>query len=306
MVPIWGNWTDLCARDNSLQEPQTMHYLLEGYCAGTNLGAINKSVNCRSQNKYCENGTCVTIPTVGFILVKSTPSGAKLSYKNNTSTTWITNINGQIPTTPWLFKNFKQGIYYVNISKQGYMDIIETVNVTAGNTSVINKTLLINKPLGTIFVTNTSYNGNLSGIAGADAKCMARAQAGGLVGTWVALLSNSTLNMTNRISDRVYQRMDGKIIANNKLDLFDGSIQNAIGQNEFGLGRGVFPLDLVVHTGSTIQGTKAANANCNNWISSNSSVSSYQGKSSQTNYEWDNWGGNGCNLNASLYCVRVS
>jgi hypothetical protein len=186
------------------------------------------------------------------------------------------------------------------------MDIIETVNVTAGNTSVINKTLLINKTLGTIFVTNTSYNGNLGGIVGADAKCMARAQAGRLAGTWVALLSNSTLNMTNRISDRVYQRMDGKIIANNKADLFDGSIQNAIGQNEFGSGIGVFPLDLVVHTGSTIQGTKAANANCNNWISSSSSVSSYQGKSSQTNYQWDSWGGNGCNLNASLYCMRVS
>lgn len=43
-----------------------------------------------------------------------------------------------------------------------------------------------------VFVTSTSYNGNLGGLAGADAKCNTRAAAAGLSGTYKAFLAGSS------------------------------------------------------------------------------------------------------------------
>jgi hypothetical protein len=43
-----------------------------------------------------------------------------------------------------------------------------------------------------VFVTSTTYNGNLGGTSGADSKCMARAQAGSLPGYYKAWVSNET------------------------------------------------------------------------------------------------------------------
>ena len=47
-------------------------------------------------------------------------------------------------------------------------------------------------PANVAFVTSTTYTANLGGIAGADAKCQARANAAGLPGTFKAWISDST------------------------------------------------------------------------------------------------------------------
>jgi hypothetical protein len=168
----------------------------------------------------------------------------------------------------------------------------------------------INMP-GTIFVTSTNYQGNLGGIAGADAKCMARAQAGGLTGNWVALLSNSTLNMTNRIPNMTYKRMDGKIIANNKADLFDGSlvINGQIDLDEFGRARAPSGWSMV-WTGTYFDGKILAGRTeyCSNWKSNStsSSIAGRHGHYTQAGMQWISGGTMTCNNEYPLYCMRVN
>ena len=85
-----------------------------------------------------------------------------------------------------------------------------------------------------VFVTSTSSNGDLGGLAGADATCNSLAQTAGLSGTYVAWLSTSTTDARDRIDDASYIRVDGTPIANNLADLIDGSLQNAVLLDETG------------------------------------------------------------------------
>ncbi|HMR10129.1 MAG TPA: hypothetical protein PKA88_30340, partial [Polyangiaceae bacterium] len=51
-----------------------------------------------------------------------------------------------------------------------------------------------------IAALNEAHNGNLGGLAGADALCAAQAQTAGQTGTWKALLSSSTRNVKDLIT----------------------------------------------------------------------------------------------------------
>ena len=62
-----------------------------------------------------------------------------------------------------------------------------------------------------VFVTSTTYKGNLGGLAGADAKCQTRANAASLGGTWKAWLSDSTTSAASRLT----QSVSGYILLNN-------------------------------------------------------------------------------------------
>lgn len=66
------------------------------------------------------------------------------------------------------------------------------------------------------FVTSTKYDGNLGGIAGADAKCQARADAVSLGGTWKAIISDSTTNAYGRMKFRTKSVYDlaGRLLWN--------------------------------------------------------------------------------------------
>lgn len=72
-------------------------------------------------------------------------------------------------------------------------------------------------PAKRVFVTSVFYNGNLGGLAGADAKCQERAGAANLGGTWKAWLSSNTVSAASRLSrsNNPYKLLDGTIIANN-------------------------------------------------------------------------------------------
>ena len=51
-----------------------------------------------------------------------------------------------------------------------------------------------------VFVTSTTYTGNLGGLSGADSKCQARATAANLSGVWKAWLSTGDLAASSRIT----------------------------------------------------------------------------------------------------------
>lgn len=64
---------------------------------------------------------------------------------------------------------------------------------------------------GRVFVTSTTYDGDLGGYTGANAECNARAAAGGLSGTWTAWLNskNPASLACDRITNQAYYLVDG-------------------------------------------------------------------------------------------------
>jgi cysteine-rich repeat protein len=87
-----------------------------------------------------------------------------------------------------------------------------------------------------VFVTSKLYNGNLGGLAGADAKCQALAQAAGLPGTYRAWLSSSTASPSTRFTQfgGRYVTVTGTVIAYNWGDLTDGGHLAPINVTELG------------------------------------------------------------------------
>lgn len=128
-----------------------------------------------------------------------------------------------------------------------------------------------------VFVTSQFYNGNLGGVAGADAKCMERAAAGGLEGTykaWIADTTAASAPATRFTKPTVpYRTLDGRVVAQNWNDLVDGSdgagdtIITPINVNE---GGGIITAGAGVYTNVNTDGTRRSsdpNFACQDWTS---------------------------------------
>ncbi|MBW2489317.1 MAG: DUF1554 domain-containing protein, partial [Deltaproteobacteria bacterium] len=124
------------------------------------------------------------------------------------------------------------------------------------------------------------YKGNLRGLAGADRKCQRRAEAAGLSGTWTAWLSDGTENAEDRIPDGQYQLIDGTQVADDKADLTDGSLNNAINLDEFGNQRTGF-----AWTGTEEDGIGTGN-NCNDWKDNSSESGGDRGIPGERDRDW--------------------
>jgi hypothetical protein len=87
-----------------------------------------------------------------------------------------------------------------------------------------------------VFTTSGVYNGNLGGIAGADAICQSLAQNVCLTGTFLAWLGTAASAPASRFNHQAvpYRRVDGVVVANDWADLVDGAIANAIDLTESG------------------------------------------------------------------------
>lgn len=88
-----------------------------------------------------------------------------------------------------------------------------------------------------VFVTSQIYDGNLGGLAGADAKCQALADAAAIGGTykaWLAIDDGSSPATRFSKSPGQYSLVDGTLIASSWTDLTDGTLQNPIRLTERG------------------------------------------------------------------------
>ena len=135
-------------------------------------------------------------------------------------------------------------------------------------------------PVVSVFVTNDEFDGNLGGLAGADAICQAAADEAELGGTWTAWLSDSNTNAIDRIPDGQYQLVDGTQVADDKADLTDGSLRDAINLTENGGPRGSS-----VWTGTDANGNGTFN-NCNNWTVNSSESVGDRGFNANTSEFW--------------------
>ncbi len=159
-----------------------------------------------------------------------------------------------------------------------------------------------------IFVTSTTYQGDLDdgsgGLAGGDARCEARATAAGLGGTWVAWLSTSTVDAKDRLTEPagVFTRVDGVTqVADDIADLTDNSLDNAILLDENGTSAGI----ATVYTGSEAIGTKRLGLMCNDWTDGTSGSNGQTGRRADTNSWWASYLSMTCDTSARLYCFEV-
>jgi hypothetical protein len=152
-----------------------------------------------------------------------------------------------------------------------------------------------------VFVTGTTYSGNLGGLSGADQICQSLANQVGLSGTYKAWLSDSVTNSSSRITHATapYQRIDGVTVADNWSDLTDGSLRAPISITE----SGGFVSGTGVWTNSKPAGMIASTTNtCTNWGSV--SGKSVRGSDNSTTGSWTSNGLLGCNYYLHLYCFQ--
>ncbi len=121
----------------------------------------------------------------------------------------------------------------------------------------------------TLFVTSTSYTGNLGGLAGADAICASRAALGSKTkttgGTWRAVLSTNSIHVKDHLALKEgvpIKNALGEIILANAPQLWStggvwGQLTNYDEEGKAGS---------VAWTGSLTNGMRGAN-HCENWIS---------------------------------------
>lgn len=157
-----------------------------------------------------------------------------------------------------------------------------------------------------MFVTSTSYDGDLGGLAGADATCTSVANNAGISGDYQAILSSSTEDANARIliGGEVYMAGAGGevVVATSSNNFWNATLLNPINIDENG---DTLPLMGEPWTGSNPGGGNSGIAlTCQDWTD-NGAVLGSTGDTSTTNSAvWINANGFVCNSVRQLYCIE--
>ncbi|MDH3631547.1 MAG: DUF1554 domain-containing protein [Gammaproteobacteria bacterium] len=119
----------------------------------------------------------------------------------------------------------------------------------------------------TVFVTSATFDSNLGGLTGADAKCQAEADGPTSIvpsGTYLAWLSDGTNSPNTRFtkSSHPYVLPNGKKIAEGYTDLTDGSLLIPISLGPDGKPVGYQPFWTGTNPDGTTVGFDAYNGTC--------------------------------------------
>jgi hypothetical protein len=159
-----------------------------------------------------------------------------------------------------------------------------------------------------VFISSETYTGNLGGLAGADAKCQALADAEGIPGTYMAWLSDSTASPATRFptkSSSPYKLLNGDKLANNWADLTDGQLETLFTVTDAGPEP---PSGPGQHTWTaTLQTGQKSGSHCNNWTTAATEVSGFTGyhrHATQPTGRWTAYDDRPCNAELHLYCVQ--
>ena len=161
-----------------------------------------------------------------------------------------------------------------------------------------------------VFATSTTHDGDLGGLAGADAICQARADAANLSGTYIAWLSTDQGSPATRFTQSTvqYQLVNGTRIANDWADLVNGNVDNSINRTELDTASvaGVATCggtNRTARTGTASDGTLAAST-CSNFSSGSNADTATIGRTTNANATWTDWCEVGCDQAAAIYCFQ--
>ena len=167
-----------------------------------------------------------------------------------------------------------------------------------------------------VFVTSSTQDGNLGGLAGADAICQRSADAAGLKGSFKAWLSDSRQSAAQRLthSSVAYVDTRGHVIASDWTDLTDGTLSRAITLDEKGYDWdaqaghcGIIKWLARVWTATTASGS-AEGPFCADWTDSGETTLAATGLYCYASAEWTDPGvvttQSGCGATLSLDCLQ--
>jgi len=168
-------------------------------------------------------------------------------------------------------------------------------------------------PARTVFVTHESFDGNLGGVAGADAKCQLAADGASLPGTYMAWIATSH---SDEPAARFSPPTAGPIVLPDRtivardwdhLTLATAvSLVRPIGVTELGSSAGdsTYVWTNVDATGTAVI-TDDVDGTCNGFASSADSQSAVFGSLEVTNQNWSDSGFTApCNFPLHLYCFQ--
>jgi hypothetical protein len=144
-----------------------------------------------------------------------------------------------------------------------------------------------------VFFSGGAGDGNLGGVAGADAICAAAATTLGLPGTYLAWIADSTTSPALRFYQHAgpYVRPDGTKIADGWADLTDGSLDAA-----------VVEVGGIARTNVAADGTALSGDHCADFSSTTGTSS--VGNATTADGAWTNSGTHPCSAGSGLYCFQ--
>ena len=159
----------------------------------------------------------------------------------------------------------------------------------------------------TVFITSATFNSNLGGLMGADAKCQMEAEGPASIvpsGTYMAWLSDGTDSPDTRFteSSHPYILPNGKKIAEDYTDLTDGSLLKPIN-----LGPNGKPVGLQLFwTGTNADGTTVQYTyTCEGWTGDPiPNFHGMAGSTVQTSTLWSTYSVDRCEKSLKLACFQ--
>jgi hypothetical protein len=157
-----------------------------------------------------------------------------------------------------------------------------------------------------VFVTAATYQGDLDGLIGADAKCQAAADAATLPGTFKAWLSDDMDSPSTRFyqSSGPYRLVNGTTIATSWADLTDGTLLAPITIDQTGASTVDSGTRAWTHTLSDGTAGGTLSENCVNWTSANDSDNGDEGQPVATSDNWTDFAAGVCSNSFRLYCFQ--
>lgn len=200
------------------------------------------------------------------------------------------------------------GVISSDAKIEGIQEIVnnsDAANKIYVDTAIANRTSSGSGPEIRVFATSGSWNGNLGGLSGADAKCQAEADAASLGGTWIAYLSTSTVNAIDRVDNNTkIVNMLGETIAEYGLKVAyrtagDVNLDYPVFYDATGT---YTPAIDIVWTGTRNNGLVNAPYTCSDWTSTSglALIGSIRGN----NFTWNSWQALACNNLYRLYCFE--
>lgn len=157
-----------------------------------------------------------------------------------------------------------------------------------------------------VFVTSSTYNGNLGGFAGADSRCKEAADNSGLERTYKAIVSTSTSDAEVRlnITGGVYMFTNSStrvLIASSGVDLWGATTVDLL--NSINISEIYSSIISDVWTGTNSEGGQMATDTCSDWAST--AGNGFYGNPTKVNADWVEDSPDNCSSTKHLYCISV-
>ena len=197
---------------------------------GKMLGAVLKD------KTKCNGGTgeCAVNLLEGKVAKAKSKAEARLADK--CSTLDLTALDSCSGSLPGLYDCLAKHSIPCGDSPWCLTACVDLAPTTTTTTTLCSTTTTTTLPERIAFVTSQVFDGDLGGIAAADAQCQSLAAGAGLPGSYQAWLCDGALAPADRLPvfNGDYVRTDGQLVASNSADLMNGLLTNPINVDENG------------------------------------------------------------------------